>query len=77
MAINSMLRCVETDEYIVHFDDSQRTKDKLFKVVSKTCLSYDIFSSETVQQTDHGRGVAIDLLSRIVDDILAFKVTWK
>lgn len=71
------MRKIETDNCKVEFDDSQKTKDKVFEAVIAFFVEHESFSGECICQSDDPQIEAAPAFGNIADDILKFNVTWK
>ena len=67
----------ETDDYIVEFEDSPELRDKVFEAVLSFYKKHESFCGEVIMQADDPIIEAPEVLSRIADNIIKFKVTCK
>lgn len=65
-----------TDRAIVRFNDSKKIRDAVFNAVVNWCFEHNLFSGESIQQTDWGIIESPNLTTHIVDDILKFEVDY-
>ena len=77
MAEEEVFERVETEDFIVAYLINQKVKDKVFDAIISWCLKYELFSGESIMQSDKGTFQAPVLLSDIIDDILKFEIQWK
>lgn len=68
---------IETSDQIVTYKDDQATKDALFVRVMRFFEETELFSGESLCQSDAMYISAPDLLSDIADDILQFETEEK
>lgn len=68
---------IETEDYIVRFNDNKDIRDRVFDAVIKWCFDYGLFSGECIHQCDSGQIESPILLSDIVDNIIKFDVEYK
>lgn len=67
----------DSDEYVVAYQDDERTKQAVFDRIVAFYKEHKSFSGESVMQMDGPQLAAPELLADIVDDILQMSVTWK
>lgn len=72
------IRKIETDDFIVEFDDTPELRDAVFERLLKF-YSTDIesFSGECMVQGDSVYIVGPPMLGEIADEIIKFDVKWK
>lgn len=61
----------------VTFEDDEATRDAVFEAVVGFFFINQLFSGESLCQSDTTYEEAPDLLSTLADDILQFNVTWE
>ncbi len=71
------MKKIETEDYVIQYLDDKETKEKVFNAVIEWCKKYELFSGESIAQTDDGNIEAPILMCDIVDDIIQFETEWK
>lgn len=67
----------ETDDWIVECKDDPATKEAVFNAVIQFFKDHQMFSGESIMQSDNPQIEAPILMSNIADDILKFNVKYK
>jgi len=71
------MRKMETEDFIVTFDDSDKTKEEVFEAVVKFFKDNESFNGESVMQCDEPIINAPYAFADIADSIIKFKVEYK
>jgi len=69
------MKTIKTDWCIVTCPDDEATKQAVFDKILSFYKEHEVFSGESIMQSDIGMD-APELLSDIADDILKFKVEY-
>jgi len=67
----------ENDEFVVKYVDTDEVRNKVFDTVIAWFTDHEAFCGEVIQQSDNCIIDVPDLLSKIADDVIKFKVNYK
>jgi hypothetical protein len=67
----------QIEEYTLEYDDSHKTKYKVFDKLIALFKEHETYDGERIRQGDIPEAVILMLLEDIADDIIKFKVNWK
>ena len=68
---------LESKEFNIFYKDDPSIGEEIFKKILKWCIKYEIFSGESLMQSDDGAIYSPELVSDILDKVIKFKVEWK
>ncbi len=68
---------IETDDYVLTFDDSPEARDDVFARVLDYFSRTELFSGESIYQSDATYELAPQLVAELADVVLGFDVVWK
>jgi hypothetical protein len=72
-----MRRKIETKDCIIQFEDSEALRDLVFYKLIEWYTKHQLFSGESIMQSDRGIIESPVLLSDIADYVIKFDVQWK
>lgn len=67
----------ELSDMVVHYDNSQEIKDKVFERLIKFFFEHECFHGESFMQCDSPLLDAPEMISEILDDIIKFDCEYK
>lgn len=71
------MKTLKFDDYTVTFDDSEDAKQKVFDLLFQWYKSTEMFSAESIGQSDETYIAAPDLLGEIAEEGFKFDVKWE
>ena len=76
-SIETVTSSIETDDFILTFEDSDEVRQKLYFAMLSFFIKYEIFTDNSILENDGIRTKISGLLANIVDEIFQFTVKWK
>ena len=74
---DSNTNTIETDDYVCHYEVNDDIKNKVFERVMAYFTKHEVFSGESLMQSDWTLLDAPTVLADIADDIIKFDAEWK
>ncbi len=71
------MKKIELDEMVIMYDDGNAVARDVFEGLVAWYTKHESFEGECLQQCDEPQLDAINILSKIADDIIKFKVEYK
>jgi len=71
------MNTMNTKEYELSFDDSQEAKERVYKLAFDWFLKNEMFSGESISQSDTTYEEAPEILSEIAEKGFRFQAKWK
>lgn len=70
------MKTIKSEDYVVTLDDSQEAKDRVFETLLDWFVKVEMYSGESLGQSDTTYIEAPELLAKIAEKGFKFNVKW-